>query len=826
MRRFGISLFIVVLAALALLRGSTVLADAPVAGIQLRAISSTVDGPRAAVLVEASEPVAYVALQPDPRTLLLELRDVSSAGFANGFRPQANSPIQQVDVEDGRTADGSPIARVRVGFARKLTPKVRSRRNLIFIEAEGTVQDQVTPARSDTASGTVVPPAMPKPLEADAATSLRSIESHVDVDGIAVILEGNGRLIPRNVHETGSPNNRVVLDFHGLTPAVRTLTNVAQGTVERVRVAVNSREPLVTRVVFDLSARTPYRIEPLRTDGRRIRVVFTGDGPTAAVAAAANAAAATPAVAATPAPRVINPPPPADALEAIDNKDRDVATAAPEPVAAPQAAATPAARPAAAAAQATEPPAAVAKVPPAAPARVPAPAPAATHAQGPTDTESPAVLPAAAPAAAPPQASGSKEAISRSGAKVFSGHPVSLDFQGADLRAVLRTFAEISGLNIVIDPAVQGSVDVALRDVPWDQALDIILRANKLGYFVDGTIVRVAPLNVLAEEEKQRRRLTEEQALSGELRVLTKTLSYAQAAEIAPLLTKSALSPRGSVQVDPRTNTLIISDLQQPLDTAASLIATLDQPQPQVEIEARIVRTSRNFARELGIQWGFSGRAVPELGNTTGLAFPNRIGIAGSAGPNGQAVNLPTANPPTSAASLALGSLNGAFNLDVRLTALEESGNLKILSTPRISTQNNVEAEIMQGDQIPIQTIANNTVTVTFKDAALTLKVVPQITAAKTVIMNITVENATADFGNLVGGIPPISTQRAITRVLVRDGETTVIGGIYESVLASSQDRTPGLSRIPLLGWLFRNNVVRDTNDELLIFITPKIIPL
>ena len=787
MRRFGIPLFVLVLSALAVARESVLSADAPVAGIQLRAISSTLDGSRASVLVEASEPVTYVALRPDPKTLVLELRDATSAGFANGFRARPDSPIENVEVEDGRAPDGSPLARVRVAFSSRLTPRVRSQRNLIFIEADGSVAEPREPAASsDPATADSVVPRAPGPPEADAATSLRSIESHVDADGVAVILEGNGRLVPRNVHETGAPDDRVVLDFHGLTPSVRTVTDVGRGNVERVRVAVNSRDPLVTRVVVDLARRTPYRIEPLRTDGRRIRVVFADD-------AAVTTAAAEPAPA-----RVPVPPPAVDAMAALATEEPDASTAVRQ------------------VSTLATPTAASAAVTPVAPAPAPQPA----------DTAAADVAPDAALPAVHSQATAAGGGISRTGAKEFSGHPVSLDFQGADLRAVLRTFAEISGLNIVIDPAVQGSVDVALRDVPWDQALDIILRANKLGYFLDGTIVRVAPLSVLAEEEKQRRRLSEEQALSGEIRVITKTLSYARAEEVAPLLTKSALSPRGTVQVDPRTNTLIISDLQDSLDTATSLITTLDQPQPQVEIEARIVRTSRNFARELGIQWGFSGRAVPELGNTTNLAFPNRATLAGSAGPNGQAINLPTANPASSAATLALGSINGAFNLDVRLSALEESGNLKILSTPRISTQNNVEAEITQGDQIPIQTIANNTVTVTFKDAALTLKVTPQITAAKTVIMNITVENATADFGNLVNGIPPISTQRAVTRVLLKDGDTTVIGGIYESVLASQQSRTPGLGRIPLLGWLFRNNIMRDQNEELLIFITPRIIPL
>ena len=173
-------------------------------------------------------------------------------------------------------------------------------------------------------------------------------------------------------------------------------------------------------------------------------------------------------------------------------------------------------------------------------------------------------------------------------------------------------------------------MDVALRDVPWDQALDIILRANKLGYIVDGTIVRIAPLTVLADEEAQRRKLTDEQALAGELRVLTKTLSYAKAEELQPLLTKSALSQRGTVQVDARTNTLIITDLPDRLTTATELINTLDKAQPQVEIEARIVQANKNFERQLGVQWGFNGRVDPALGNTTNLAFPNSGTLAGA----------------------------------------------------------------------------------------------------------------------------------------------------------------------------------------------------
>ena len=417
---------------------------------------------------------------------------------------------------------------------------------------------------------------------------------------------------------------------------------------------------------------------------------------------------------------------------------------------------------------------------------------------------------------------GTQAAIAR-----FQGDPVTLDFQGADLRSVLRTFAEISGLNIVIDPSINGAVDVSLRDVPWDQALDIILKANKLGYSVDGTVVRIAPIQILSQEEEERRKLTDAQALSGELRILTVPLSYAKADLLVGILTRSALSARGEVQVDTRTNTLIIRDLADRLQSAAELVKTLDRPQPQVEIEARIVQTTREFARAIGVQWGFTGRVDPALGNTTGLAFPNNGSIRGglgteSPGGSGTAVNLP-APAATSAVGIALGAVNGALNLDVALTALESSGRGRLLSTPRVSTQNNVEAEMTQGIQIPIQTVANNTVTVSFKDAALTLKVTPQITAANTIIMRVFLENANPQFGNEVNGIPPIDTQRAITTVLVGDGETTVIGGIYVSNETVQEGRVPLLHRVPLLGWLFKRDVDRDQSRELLIFITPRI---
>jgi len=306
--------------------------------------------------------------------------------------------------------------------------------------------------------------------------------------------------------------------------------------------------------------------------------------------------------------------------------------------------------------------------------------------------------------------------------------------------------------------------------------------------------------------------------------------------DLRPLLVATILSPRGSIQTDARTNTLIINDLPERLERATALLTTLDSPQPQVEIEARIVQTTRQFARTIGVQWGVGGQMSNTIGNTTGLAFPNQGSVTGRTGPtqgppspNQGFDSVPTgvnmaANGATTALGVALGSINGALNLDVALSALEKQGQGRVLSTPRVTTQNNIEAEMTQGVQIPIQTMANNTITVTFKDAALTLKVTPQITAANTVIMQIAIENASPDFSRAVGGIPPINTQRANTQVLVSDGQTTVIGGIYVSQEQASNDRTPVLSRIPLLGWLFKRDTLNDQSTELLIFITPRII--
>jgi type IV pilus assembly protein PilQ len=429
----------------------------------------------------------------------------------------------------------------------------------------------------------------------------------------------------------------------------------------------------------------------------------------------------------------------------------------------------------------------------------------------------------------------------------YTGDPINLDFKDGDLVDIFRLFSDISGLNVVINPGVGGRVSLKLTEVPWDQAMDLILKTNGLGYTREENVIRIAKLSDLQREKEDLRRLKEAAELEGDLIDYMKRVSYAKAAALSDVLKKAgALSPRGQVNIDERTNTLLIRDLEAYVEKAKIVISDLDVPTPQVEIEARIVVTTRNFTRDIGIQWGFYHEQSAHFGNTTTRGFPNQMVINGESafangginagaianneltsinnnGSRGYAVNLPAAGPNT-AVGLSLGNVLGNFNIDLALSALQRQGRGRILSTPKVTTQNNQAAEIKQGVQIPIQTVANNTVTVTFKDAVLTLKVTPQITDAGTVILGLEVENNSPDFANLVQGIPPILTQSAKTNVLVKDGSTAVIGGIYQTNEQVSRENTPFLSKIPVLGYLFKKRADNNNSNELLIFVTPRII--
>ena len=408
----------------------------------------------------------------------------------------------------------------------------------------------------------------------------------------------------------------------------------------------------------------------------------------------------------------------------------------------------------------------------------------------------------------------------------FTGEEISLQLKDADIKDVLRFFAQITGLNIVVDPDVTGSVTVSLENVPWDQALDIMLRINRLDYIIENNVLRVARLDTLTREKADQARFREEEERAKPMTTVTKTLSYARAANVRSVLTSEGfiLSPRGSVVVDDRTNQLIIRDASDRVEGILNLIESLDQPNPQVVIEARIVETTRRFSRALGVAWGFQSIGDTERGTTTGWKFPHSYRVGGGVG-------LPVAgfggaDAVGSVISLTFADVLDAFNLDFALQAAETDGLVKMISAPKVTAQNNTPAQIESGIMIPIQTVANQTVTVQYINATLMLDVTPQITAEGTVLLNINLQKQEPLAGvNIAGGDnAPIVTRNARTTVMVRDGGTTVIGGIYQMDEQRQDNAIPGLSRIPFLGNLFRNRQTQKNHDELLLFITPRIV--
>ena len=412
---------------------------------------------------------------------------------------------------------------------------------------------------------------------------------------------------------------------------------------------------------------------------------------------------------------------------------------------------------------------------------------------------------------------------------------ISLDFQNADVRNLFRIFAEISGLNVILSPEVGGSVNIRMMDVPWNQAMEIILTNSALGRECFGNnIVRVATKVVLAAEasalvaEKNRAvadRTTERD--SQDLVTEVVRINHADITELSTSLTalRSARQD-GRITVDTRTNTLILNDLRHHVNDMLEAIKILDIPTPQVLIEAKIVEISKSFTQELGIQWGLTGEAISSA--------PGSLAINGSTNANtaadGSAFQVDLRQSTDIAAGsvsgfdLLLGGLLPGLDLNVRLEALEKQGKGRILSSPKVTTADNKEARIRSGKQIPYQVTSAEGNSIQFVDAELSLTVTPHVTSDNSVYMVIDATKNAADFTQLVGTVPTITTKETHTEVLVGNGDTTVLGGIYESASTENKKAVPFLSKIPLLGFLFKSFADSDVITELLVFITPTII--
>jgi type IV pilus assembly protein PilQ len=421
--------------------------------------------------------------------------------------------------------------------------------------------------------------------------------------------------------------------------------------------------------------------------------------------------------------------------------------------------------------------------------------------------------------------------------KKYRGKRINLTVKDAEIHNVLTFLAREGKVNVVTSENVSGKVTFHLEDVPWDLALDTVLKAKGLDYVIEQGIYRVAPIDAIRKEYEAQ---VDKQKKVQELKpVIVRLLpvNYSEGDEMVTRL-QTVLSPKGSVSIDSRTNTLIIKDTEDYLEAAEDLVRRLDQQTAQILIEARIVEARTTFTEDIGIQWGGKFAMASAYGNETGLAFPSSIGLAGGATPAGNTGGLSVANPnwavnlPAAvgqgaggAIGLQLGSIGGAGNLTLRLSAAESTGDVKIISSPRISTLDNRKARIQQGVSIPISVVSAAGVNTQFFSADLSLDVTPHVTRDGHIKLKLDITKNEPDFGNTgANGNPTIQKKEAHTELMIRDGDTTVIGGIYTRTTSKSYKKIPLLGDIPILGWLFKSRSQQDNRSELLIFITPKVV--
>ncbi|QQR92041.1 MAG: type IV pilus secretin PilQ [Myxococcales bacterium] len=434
--------------------------------------------------------------------------------------------------------------------------------------------------------------------------------------------------------------------------------------------------------------------------------------------------------------------------------------------------------------------------------------------------------------------------ISANKRKQYAGRKIDLDFKDADIHNILRLLAEVGSVNVITSDDVTGTVTIRMRNVPWDQALELILQSKSLGMVRRGNIIRVAPLSTLEKEAELALARSKQREQLAPLETRLVPVSYATASDLQARV-KELLSERGSASVDERTNVLVVRDLVENLQEVEALVRSLDTQTPQVLVEARIVEATSQYSKDVGIQWGGDVSMSSATGNPTGLVFPSDLTAAGGNYSPGQsqtqglspfssrvatpnyAVNLPDAvgDGQGGALGLAFGSLDGNFNINIRLSAAEASGVVRIVSSPKILTLDNHLAHIAQGTLIPYSQTSAQGVQTAFQEAKLQLEVRPHVTSDGSVAMHVKLTRDEPDFTRTgARGDPSILKREAETDLLLDDGHTAVIGGIFTRNTGRNVDQVPFFGDIPILGLLFQRRRVRDERNELLIFLTPRIV--
>ena len=734
-------------------------------------------GDKTQLIVEGDSVLSYTTFKlSDPLRLVLDFSDASLGVYKERIVVNQGAITDIIPTEIG---EPRKIARLEIALSQLVDSSVRQEGQRIIID----VEKPKTPETASAPKITEVPlvkeePVKPQPAEITGKAA--SVLSKLDVkreDAVTrVIVSGNGEI---NANTTMVSGNRLVVDVPNTTSNIKPqIMNVNNSLLKRVRIGQHSKPEKKVRIVLDLTAQLSYNVSK---ENDRLIVTISKEAAVAKKEDVQPAEIKEPVLAKEPVAEQKGVVVVAGKEEILPVPKEEIAVQPEKPVEKPIAKPT---------------------------KRVITEKDMFTY----------------------------KEVVP---SRKYTGKRISLDFQDADIRNVLRLIADVSGYNLAAGDDVKGKVTIKLLNVPWDQSLDLILKMNNLGYIREGNILRVATLKNIEDQLTAEAKTREAEQKSGELLTKIIYVNYGAAKDFLETLKKS-LSPRGSIVIEDKTNAVIVKDISKSVDEVTELVRTLDRKVPQVMIEARIVEADTTFVRELGVQWGAShdgnvhSKSNREYGNyllygggtkksssdTTATPLTNGIGVNN----NGFLVNLPAAVGAGSGGAIGFLFGNANFSLDLQLSALESSGKGKVLSNPKILALDNKEAFIQTGYRIPYESVSTSGTKTEWIDAVLQLKVTPHVTPDNHIMMSIKIEKNEPDFSNrAAGNAPTISTKEAKTDVLVSNGDTVVIGGIYKRKNDENVGGVPWLSRIPILGWLFKKEYMYDKPEELIIFITPKI---
>jgi type IV pilus secretin PilQ/predicted competence protein len=806
-----------------------------VADSQLTEISVQSHGNAATVTIHANGAVTHNEYRPADGLLLIDFPGAKTGSLDSNTHTVSAPGLTSYQVHSYKAANGSEVARVEfalaphatVGFATEGTALV------LNVSTDAATASNNSPT-AVTAPSSIAMNSAPRQYSAVRSSSQPLVVQSVSVlrgqDGMNVEIRANGPLTPK-VLTLKSPE-RLVIDLPNTVPQTHSRNiPVHAADLNMVRMAQFQDQPPTTRVVLDLKAPQDFQLASFND---KLIVKLRPHASAAAPASSTKIAVANPSNSTASLATTANATnlgataslkQPAKDYVVVDPEYHQVSRAHVD---------TPAERASGAA-----------KILGAAPP-VEIPLSAPTSATMKPEAMKAAMM-QAAQSGAGAQAVNALSSTANCNTGRYTGEPISVNLKDVDIKDFFRLIHEISGLNVVLDPGVTGSLTIVLDDVPWDQALAIVLQNNSLQCQLSGNVLRIALPDTLRKEADALRATQEAQALAVDRVTVTRYLSYASSKNVVPTL-KAFLSKRGDIISDDRTNSIIVQDIPSVIPGIDRLVKELDRKSQQVEIEARVVSSQRSFARDLGTQVGFgfgpdshtyTVGGVPAVGtspNQIGYLFPPPFfTVPGVKAPTPGQPPTPTAAAiplfsnlgvvgPSSGLNAVLQGNN--FRLDVLLTAAESRGLLKILSRPRVVTQNNAAALVRQGVRIPVVTAAQlgGPPTTSYVDAFLRLQVTPQITAENTIFLNVDVENTTPNFAVQVAGNPELVTQQATTQVLVTDGGTVVIGGVIQTTDSITRDQVPFLGDVPLLGNLFRHKAVSTSTQELIFFITPRIL--